>query len=119
MERDDDVSGLYAGARRAERETRRRGWRREQWRALRDGLGAVGTLSGFTGLGLLGWASVSLAYLALGLVATAGLLLLVAAYAQVRIRRLAEPQPPAMGTRAVRFHIDDAPTVYVEPRRRP
>jgi len=85
-------------------------------RAVRDGLAIAGTLAGLSGLGILGWAPVSYAYPALSLVVAAVVLLAVAAVAAWRAWRLSVPQPPVMATRPARFHIDNAPTVYVNNR---
>lgn len=105
---------LYRGGPAAEREGRRDGDRRESWRGARDGLGAVGAGAGLVGLAMLAWGSPGVAYLALGLILTAGLLSAGAVYCQYRSRRLArEIAVRAMRAAPVRYSIDNAPTVTV------
>lgn len=110
--------GLYRGGRAGQRQHRRSAQRRDGWRSVRDAFGFVGSGAGLSGLALLVWGSPGRAFLALGLIAVAAVLTGCAAYAQYRISRVANPQPPAMGVRQVRYHIDDAPTVHVGDRRR-
>jgi hypothetical protein len=86
-------------------------------RAARDGFAIAGTVAGFGGLAVLGWAPIDFVYPALGLVLVAALLLFAAVCAGLRAERRVEPQPPAMASRRARYHIDDAPTVHVGPRR--